>query len=186
MSAHPWPSDALDMLTALWADGRSGTEISRELWDRLGLKYSRNAVIGKVHRLRLPGRARRDGPKTTKAESRKGARKAAAVLAAASVAGRRAKPPARLTRPAKLPKPKAIPPEAPTPMNLTLMDLTSRTCKWPVNDPPRGEPFLFCGAAKESGIEPYCPYHARLASGPGTESERRAYRPYRDMARATA
>ena len=180
-----WTPAATDLTTLLWADGKSASEISRELWDRLGFYASRNAVIGKVHRLRLPGRARRDGPKTTKAESRKGARKAAAVLAAASVAGRRAKPPARLTRPAKLPKPKAIHPEAPTPMNLTLMDLTSRTCKWPVNDPPRGEPFLFCGAEKPSA-QPYCPFHTRLASGPGTESERRAYRPYRDMARASA
>lgn len=181
-----WTPAATDLTTLLWADGKSASEISRVLWDRLGFYASRNAVIGKVHRLRLPARARRDGPKTTKAWSRKGARKAAAVLAAASVAGRRAKPPARVTRPAKLPKPKAIPPEAPTPMNLTLMDLTSRTCKWPVNDPPRGEPFLFCGAVKEPGIEPYCPYHARLATGPGTESERRAYRPYREMARASA
>lgn len=180
-----WTPAATDLTTLLWAAGKSASEISRELWDRLGFYASRNAVIGKVHRLRLPGRARRDGPKTTKAGSRKGARKTAAVLAAASVAARRAKPPARLTKPVPIRR-RPEPPEAPMSKNLTLMDLTSRTCKWPVNDPPRGEPFLFCGAEKDAGTEPYCPFHARLSTGPGTESERRAYRPYREMARASA
>ena len=176
-----WTPEVTELLTRLWVAGKSGAEIAREFGSHLGIKTTRNAIIGKVHRLGLYERAKPSGPRVTKAASRKGARRAVA-----SVAGRRAKPPARLTRPAKLPKPKAIPPEAPTPMNLTLMDLTSRTCKWPVNDPPRGEPFLFCGVAKEAGAKPYCPFHARLASGPGTESERRAYRPYREMARASA
>ena len=192
MSAHPWPSDALDMLTALWADGRSGTEISRELWDRLGLKYSRNAVIGKVHRLRLP---KRKTVLTPKGQARKGAKAVKAASwdvykerqrATARHAARVRKPPARLTKPAPTRPRRSIPMEAPTPMNLTIMQLTSRTRKWPVNDPPKGEPFLFCGVAKEAGAKPYCPFHARLASGPGTESERRAYRPYREMARASA
>ena len=172
MSARSWPSDALDMVTALWADGRSGTEISREIWDRLGLYYSRNAVIGKVHRLGLPARAMK---RPSKAAARKNSRQRAVVLP------RRPKPPPRLTKPAP-PRRRPEPPEAPMSKNLTLMDLTSGTCKWPVNDPPRGEPFLFCGAEKPSA-QPYCPFHARLAAGPGTESERRAYRPHRDMAR---
>lgn len=60
----------------------------------------------------------------------------------------------------------------PTPRNLTLLDLTERTCKWPVND---GGPFLFCGCEKP--IEhSYCSYHAHLSVGPGTESERAAHR----------
>ncbi len=171
MSAHPWPSEALDMLTALWADGRSGTEISRELWDRLGLYYSRNAVIGRVYRLGLP---KRETILTPKAQARKGAKRARPALD---------KPRPRIIRPKPQPRLRAapisrrsIPMEAPKPMNLTIMQLTSRTCKWPVNDPPKGEPYLFCGEAKEPGKEPYCPYHARLAEGTGTPSERRVYR----------
>lgn len=171
-----WTQAATDLTTLLWADGKSASEISRALLGRLGFYASRNAVIGKVHRLRLPGRTMK---RPSKATARKSSRQRAVVLP------RRPKPPPRLTKPVPI-KPRPIAAEAPMSKNLTLMELTSQTCKWPVNDPPRGEPFLFCGAAKESGIEPYCPFHTRLASGPGTESKRRAYRPYREMARATA
>ena len=41
---------------------------------------------------------------------------------------------------------------------VTLLELTDRMCKWPIND---GGPYLFCGCAKEPG-KSYCSFHARL------------------------
>ena len=166
-----WTPAATDLTTLLWADGKSASEISRELWDRLGFYASRNAIIGKVHRLRLP---KRKTVLTPKAQARKGAGRARTALDKPRPRIIRPKPQPRL-RAAPIPR-RSIPMEAPKPMNLTIMQLTSRTCKWPVNDPPKGEAYLFCGEAKEPGKEPYCPYHARLAEGTGTPSERRVYR----------
>lgn len=165
-----WTLAATDMLTTLWADGKSASEISRALWGRLGADFTRNAVIGKVHRLRLPGRRR--APR--KAVPRKEPTRAMRALPAARVA-RPQLPPKPRTKPAPI-APRPIPTEAPKPMNLTLMHLTERNCKWPVNDPPRGEPHLFCGAPKEAGKQPYCPHHTARAWGAGTPSERRAGR----------
>lgn len=55
------------------------------------------------------------------------------------------------------------------PEPVTLDELPSNGCKWPVND---GKPFLFCGCERGSG--PYCAEHALQARGKGTEGERRA------------
>lgn len=41
---------------------------------------------------------------------------------------------------------------------VTLLELTDRMCKWPIND---GGPYLFCGCGKEPG-KSYCSFHARL------------------------
>lgn len=76
-------------------------------------------------------------------------------------------------RPRVAPKPKPkpapimrpavpVPDVAPVSLNIDIMALTSTTCKWPVND---GNPYRFCGADKPAEGSPYCPYHARVASG---------------------
>jgi GcrA cell cycle regulator len=43
----------------------------------------------------------------------------------------------------------------------TLMQLTSRTCRWPIGDPKRGD-FCFCGATSVRG-RPYCEFHLGVA-----------------------
>lgn len=78
------------------------------------------------------------------------------------------------------PKPRAVPPpdmpivysEPPKATGMRLADLGRYQCRWAVNDAKRGEEHLFCGA---DGF-PYCPNHARLSRGPGTEGERSAVR----------
>lgn len=53
--------------------------------------------------------------------------------------------------------------------NLTLLELTTGVCRWPVND---GGPFLFCGCNIEHQHRKqsmYCTYHARINTTRVTE-----------------
>ena len=54
-----WTDDRVEILTKLWGEGLSASQIARELGD-----VTRNAVIGKVHRLGLAGRASPTRPKS--------------------------------------------------------------------------------------------------------------------------
>lgn len=47
-SKSPWTEERVEQLKALWADGLSSTRVG------VMMGLSRNAVIGKVHRLKLP------------------------------------------------------------------------------------------------------------------------------------
>ena len=47
---------------------------------------------------------------------------------------------------------------------LTLMELTERTCKWPIGDPAT-EKFWFCGLPSVAG-KPYCEAHVGVAFHP--------------------
>src|SRR5437016_7824766 len=48
-----WTDERVELLKKLWADGLSASQIAAELGG-----ITRNAVIGKVHRLGLSGRAK--------------------------------------------------------------------------------------------------------------------------------
>ena len=52
-----WTDDRVELLKKLWADGLSASQIAAELGG-----ITRNAVIGKVHRLGLSGRAKSPAP----------------------------------------------------------------------------------------------------------------------------
>jgi GcrA cell cycle regulator len=47
---------------------------------------------------------------------------------------------------------------------ITLMELTERTCKWPIGDPAT-ENFWFCGLPAQPG-KPYCEAHVGVAFQP--------------------
>ena len=49
-------------------------------------------------------------------------------------------------------------------MRLSLMDLTERTCKWPIGDPATDD-FWFCGLPTQAG-KPYCDAHVSVAFQP--------------------
>src|SRR4051812_31987684 len=55
-----WTDERVERLTKLWAEGLSASQIAAQLGG-----VSRNAVIGKVHRLNLPGRAKAGGTSAT-------------------------------------------------------------------------------------------------------------------------
>ena len=55
-----WNDERNDVLKALWKDGLSASQIAGKLGG-----VSRNAVIGKIHRLGLEGRAKPAAPRRT-------------------------------------------------------------------------------------------------------------------------
>ena len=50
MSGEKWPQEKDDLLRQLWLRGDTGTEIAQEMG------ITKNAVVGRAHRLRLPAR----------------------------------------------------------------------------------------------------------------------------------
>lgn len=178
-----WDDERVERLKRLWAEGLSASQIAAQLGG-----VSRNAVIGKVHRLCLPGRVKAGGnasqnrtqkrPAAAPRPSTFNARPAAAAPAAATRTVTRSVGATMVKEEIELTILETQEPVATTnvivPMarRLALTELTERTCKWPVGDPLKDD-FHFCGA--ESGeSSPYCKYHARLAYQPVNERRRAA------------
>jgi len=180
-----WNDERVEILKKMWGEGQSASQIAKELGG-----VTRNAVIGKVHRLGLSNRNGGGGSNTadSKAKTAKPASKPAAKprKAAAKSAPAPKEEAAPAPQPATRikpiipagqplpPQPSAneIDPKALAKVNevekkakkLNLMELTSRTCKWPVGDPAT-EDFWFCGLPVQSG-KPYCEAHVGVAFQP--------------------
>lgn len=209
-----WTDERVAILKKLWLEGLSASQIAAELSGGV----TRNAVIGKVHRLKLSGRAK---PTTVAARPKAAARVAAPepkpvpqpdikapvapepkpTVAAAPVPPRRTAPAnvssftarptptmnaatlqqrramasapvhgnTALAVPAQFDPELEIDPETgkiaelfiPLGERLSLLQLTERTCKWPIGDPVHAD-FHFCGRLSEEG-KPYCEFHSRRA-----------------------
>ncbi len=155
-----WTDDRVEILKKMWGEGQSASQIAKELGG-----VTRNAVIGKVHRLGLSNRAGSGGNAKTEAKAKPAAKteaKAAPKPEAATEAEPEAEykpvlPVRKQIIPAGQPLPpqpsaNEISPEALAKVSeiekkakrLTLMELTERTCKWPVGDPATDD-FWFCG-----------------------------------------
>ena len=177
-----WTDERVELLKKMWGDGQSASQIAKELGG-----VTRNAVIGKVHRLGLSNRATTASAKpatASKAEAKPATEpkpkappkpetvaKPAAPEPAAPIPIRKAIIPAGQPLP---PQPSAneISPEALAKVSevekkakrLLLLELTERTCKWPVGDPATDD-FWFCGLATQAG-KPYCEAHVGVAFQP--------------------
>ncbi len=148
-----WTDERVEILKKLWAEGLSAAQIANKIGG-----VTRNAVIGKVHRLGLSGRA-------TPAKPQRGCAPAAAEKDSAA--------------PAKAPREevKSVIPEpdfhAPLVLDsgdaATVSTIGNNMCKWPIGDPARDD-FHFCGQPTLSG-KSYCAYHARLAFQPPQRRE---------------
>ncbi|RYE32612.1 MAG: GcrA cell cycle regulator [Hyphomicrobiales bacterium] len=171
--AGAWTEERVELLKKLWSDGLSASQIAAELGS-----VTRNAVIGKVHRLGLSGRAK----------------SAAQPASPRSNAPRKATPARAPSHPMANPAPTrgahALAPDlspeaeievATTPLpsedvvipfseRVTIMDLREYMCRWPMGDPTTPE-FRFCGARSQSGL-PYCSHHARIAYQPAADRRR--------------
>ncbi len=174
-----WTDERVELLKKMWSEGQSASQIAKELGG-----VTRNAVIGKVHRLGLSNRA--TAPAGQKAAAKeKPAAKAAPEKAAAKDAGNSVAPPAAaptpIARKAIIPAGQPLPPQpsaneiSPEALasvrevekkakKISLMELTERTCKWPIGDPATEE-FWFCGLAVQPG-KPYCEAHVGVAFQP--------------------
>ncbi|KAA9007990.1 GcrA family cell cycle regulator [Histidinibacterium aquaticum] len=194
-----WTDERVELLKKMWSEGQSASQIAKELGG-----VTRNAVIGKVHRLGLSNRTAPGAAEPAAAPAEEPAPQAAPAAAPAS----RARP--APARPAPAPEPETsraepeeseaeeapamsparkaiIPAGQPLPpqpsaneispealakvsevekksKRLGLMELTERTCKWPVGDPAT-EDFWFCGLPVQQG-KPYCEAHVGVAFQP--------------------
>ncbi len=175
-----WTDERVEILKKMWGEGQSASQIAKELGG-----VTRNAVIGKVHRLGLSNRNGGGGSKPAKEKTAPVKKAAPAKKAAAKVepktesaAPKPAMSPARRAIiPAGQPLPpqpsaNEISPEALAKVNevekkskkISLMELTEKTCKWPVGDPATDD-FWFCGLSVQAG-KPYCEAHVGVAFQP--------------------
>lgn len=185
-----WTDERVELLKKMWGEGQSASQIAKELGG-----VTRNAVIGKVHRLGLSNRstgatpakaeakakpvetARTQPSPKPKAEAKAEAPRPAPEPKPAAAEARPAVPARKQIIPAGQPLPpqpsaNEISPEALAKVSevekkskkLTLMELTERTCKWPVGDPAT-EDFWFCGLPVQAG-KPYCEAHVGVAFQP--------------------
>jgi GcrA cell cycle regulator len=212
-----WTDERVELLKKMWNEGHSASQIAKELGG-----VTRNAVIGKVHRLGLSnrttteteGKAEEPAPtaveapvqpaprqdaeaRPTPAPMRKQEDASAPVVdlaqakAERAAAARAAEGPGddddeyveipayqpRAIIPAGQPLPpqpsaNEIDPEAlatvreveKTARKLSLLELTERTCKWPIGDPATDD-FWFCGLPSKPG-KPYCEAHVAVAFQP--------------------
>jgi GcrA cell cycle regulator len=195
-----WTDERVETLKRMWAEGASASQIAKELG-----QVTRNAVIGKVHRLGLSNRVVPGGrPEEGVEASEEGpAEEAPQALAPEPLV--EPLPEAATSEPEAAPEPEPEPEEeeveeAPVPFRrqiipagqplppqpsaneispeaqaaaaaveqsarrLTLMELTERTCKWPVGDPATPN-FWFCGLPVQQG-KPYCEAHVGVAFQP--------------------
>ncbi|GAD58083.1 LOW QUALITY PROTEIN: gcrA cell cycle regulator [Brevundimonas abyssalis TAR-001] len=146
-----WTEDRVGALKKLWLEGQSASQIAKQL----GGGVTRNAVIGKVHRLGLSGRAAPSQPARTTFRAPR-PRPAQPRRRAASRRPSRALRPCRRTPPA---------PRIPDmPGTATVLTLGAHMCKWPIGDPTSSD-FSFCGRRSDEGAT-YCVEHAKLAYQP--------------------
>ena len=195
-----WTDERVETLKRMWAEGQSASQIAKELGG-----VTRNAVIGKVHRLGLSNRNDEAPEAAAPAPEAKPAAAAAPAAAAPKPAPEPAPEPKPVAAAAPEAKPEPEPETAPAPAasnfnrrpivpagqplppqpsaneispealasvrevekrarKLSLMELTERTCKWPIGDPATDK-FWFCGLPSVAG-KPYCEAHVGVAFQP--------------------
>ncbi|MDO5370357.1 GcrA family cell cycle regulator [Paracoccus sp. (in: a-proteobacteria)] len=186
-----WTDDRVETLKRMWAEGQSASQIAKELGG-----VTRNAVIGKVHRLGLSNRT--EGEEQPAAPAPEPAPEPVVVETAPAERPAPPEPEPEIEAPAQPEPPPApqpvfsprrpiVPAGQPLPpqpsaneispetlasvrevekraLKLSLMELTERTCKWPIGDPAT-EKFWFCGLPSQAG-KPYCDAHVGVAFQP--------------------
>ena len=144
-----WTDERVEILKRLWLEGLSASQIAKQLGG-----VTRNAVIGKVHRLGLSGRA---APSQPQRPAFKAPRPAKPVTVAPAPV-RRVEPVLATQRP-----PTPLPVRREEAGSATVLTLGAHMCKWPIGDPST-EGFSFCGMRASDG--PYCVGHAEVAYQP--------------------
>ncbi len=154
-----WTDERVELLKKLWSEGLSASQIA----GRIG-GVSRNAVIGKVHRLGLSGRAT-----TTRMKSHRARPRMAQTTAKRPQKARFAQVGNPALRALYHPDVEPYVPaeeELVIPMGerKSIQSLAECHCRWPIGDPQHPD-FHFCGKSKVAGL-PYCEFHARRAYQP--------------------
>lgn len=158
-----WTEERVELLKKLWADGLSASQIAGRLGD-----VTRNAVIGKVHRLGLAGRATTSRMRSARPRNRVSHLPLRPTRVQYRTHGNMALKPvfAPIEKPAVALRvvPSIVEEDMPAPLCVPLLDLKETMCRWPIGD-PQDEQFHFCGHSKAPGIS-YCEHHGRVAFQP--------------------
>ncbi|MCB9982725.1 MAG: gcrA cell cycle regulator family protein [Rhodospirillales bacterium] len=128
-----WTDERVELLTKLWGEGKTAAEIAKELGG-----VTRNAVIGKAHRLKLSNRV------SPIQQNKK-------LVAVKTTPSAPSLPERKIQKAAAQDNRQGVP----------LVDLKANQCRWPLGD-PREESFGFCGCKNIAGL-PYCSEHAKVA-----------------------
>ena len=134
-----WTDERVALLKRLWGEGKTAAEIAKELGG-----VTRNAVIGKAHRLKLSGRVSPIQQNTKKAAKKTETKKTAKKI--------------------QVVKNKPSIPETTVKVDgkrYDLAELKGNMCRWPIGD-PRDDDFGFCGDKILTGL-PYCAEHGKVA-----------------------
>jgi GcrA cell cycle regulator len=159
-----WTDERVETLKKLWTDGLSASQIAAELGG-----ITRNAVIGKVHRLGLSGRAK--SPSSAAPRPRK-PRSHTHMLRVSRPSMRGNTALAHAFEYEIAEEPELIDNVIPIGQRRTILELTEDTCRWPIGDPGSSD-FFFCGGQSLTGL-PYCAHHSRVAYQPAnTRRDRR-------------
>ncbi len=150
-----WTESRITTLTTLWQAGQSASQVARQLGG-----VSRSAVIGKVHRLRLTGRAL---PARPRAEA---APRASRTARATSPAKERANRLSTVERSSHVINLRGYLPASPSRLReltptATILTLDPSSCRWPIGD-PRDDDFGYCGRPRPA-MTTYCDCHAQVA-----------------------
>lgn len=156
-----WTEERVEQLKVLWAEGLSAAQIANKMGG-----VTRNAVIGKVHRLGLSGRATPAKPQRGRAEPSLAVTTTAPIEEATDIKS-------------LIPEPSMVSPAVLDSGDcMTVTTIKNNMCKWPMGD-PASDDFHFCGQSTAPG-KSYCAYHAKLAfQPPQRRSERKAEPPRR-------
>jgi GcrA cell cycle regulator len=164
-----WTDERVELLKKLWMEGLSASQIANEL----GEGVTRNAVIGKVHRLKLSARAkpasaaprpRSPSRPTVRRPSSSGGSvglKRRVMQSAPTIGATALKPSEEYAIEAEPELAEVHELFIPEGERLSLLDLSEQTCKWPIGDPLNPD-FHFCGRMPKDD-HPYCEFHARRA-----------------------
>tara|TARA_B100001121_G_C18282179_1_gene431250 strand:+ start:67 stop:567 length:501 start_codon:yes stop_codon:yes gene_type:complete len=143
-----WTREREEKLKELWKKGHTASQIAEILGDT-----TRNAVIGKAHRLKLAARAASKGSKLIKKQTQE------------NKEVRNEKFISRKARFKSLLLDKNFEPENPK----TLEQLEDKNCRWPIGHPDEKN-FYFCGRTPVEGFS-YCKLHVLYAFQPKNQKE---------------
>ncbi len=164
-----WTDQRVEMLQKLWQEGLSASQIAAQLSHGI----TRNAVIGKIHRLGLSNRVKPAGPSPV-------SQLATRMKPLPRATSTRSQMPAIKGNTALAIDYKAVPAPShnmsddvvvPISKRVTIMELKESMCRWPLGD-PSSKDFRFCGTRSPGSAIPYCEHHARIAYQP-TQDRRR-------------
>ena len=141
-----WPAAAIELCRKLWDEGKSTPLIANTLTFEFGFPVTKNAVIGRAHRMDFPKRKPATRGKNYIPKTK----------------------PIRARRNRKIKAPTLQPLSAATPgiTSCDIMGLNNWTCRWPLGE-LREVATLYCGdpSADFASGHPYCPMHTATATG---------------------